>query len=133
VGRTLGDYVEGAFLAGAYPRSGFAGSLRSSFTPGAARRARVDVALLTNRTLGATTRWVRAVRRTAYLSVLAPRGIPAGVTAAVDLVLLVDRGDRVAQRVRLRGRLLLTPAGAGRWRIFGYDLTRTQGPAGATP
>jgi hypothetical protein len=75
---------------------------------------------------------VRAVRRTAYLAVLAPRQHVAGLTAAVDLVFVVDRGDDPAQRVRLRGRLLLTRVDAG-WRIFGYDLRRTQTPtAGGT-
>ncbi len=51
---------------------------------------------------------MRATRRTAYLSVLAPYKVAAGVTAKVDLVFVVDRGDRTAQRVRLAGRLLLT-------------------------
>ncbi len=132
VGRTLSAYVGAAFLTGDYPRSDFTGSFSTSFTRGAARRARADLALLTNRPLGPTTQAVRAVRRTARLSVLAPGRTPVGVTAAVSLVLLVDRGERVAQRLRLRGRLLLTPGPAGTWWIFGYDLARSQTPAGRT-
>ena len=69
----LAGYFDAAFLSGPYPRSDFAGSF-GSFTPGAARRARGDVALLTDRRFGATTHAVRATRRTAYISVLAPRG-----------------------------------------------------------
>ncbi len=61
---------------------------------------------------------------------LAPKQHPAGVTAAVDLVFLVDRGDQPAQRVHLKGRLLLTHGkDGGRWTIFGYDLNRSQAPA----
>ncbi len=130
VGRTLSDYVAAAFLAGDYPRSDFAGSFSSSFTPGAARRARAHLAVLTNRPLGPTTRAVRAVRRTAYLSVLSPDRRPVGVRAAVHLVLDVDRGDRGTVRLRVRGRLLLTPGRQGTWRIFGYDLDLSRTPAG---
>lgn len=126
VRRTLASYVDAAFLSGTYPRSDFSGAFSSSFTSGAARRAGADASLLTNRSLGRSTRSVRATRRTAYLSVLAPQGKVAGVTAAVDLVFLVDRGDRARQRVHLHGRLLLTRGAAGGWRIFGYDVSRSQ-------
>jgi hypothetical protein len=132
VRRTLTIYVDAAFLAGDYPRSRFAGSF-ASFTPGAARQARGDLALLTNQPLGSTTRSVRATRRTAYLSVLAPRQHVAGVTAVVDLVFLVDRDRAPAERVAVRGRLLLTRGASGPWRIFGYDVTRSQSPARTGP
>jgi hypothetical protein len=129
VGRAVSAYVDAAFLSGDYPRSDFGRSF-SSFTAGATRSARHDQDLLTNRELGTTTESVRATRRTAYLSVLAPYKVAAGVTARVDLVFVVDRGDRPAQRVRLAGRLLLTRNGdTGRWSIFGYDLHRSTTPA----
>jgi hypothetical protein len=57
--------------------------------------------------------------------VLAPKGEVAGITAAVDLELRVDRGSRPDRHVSLAGRLLLTPAAHGRWSIFGYDLHRS--------
>jgi hypothetical protein len=126
VGRTISAYVDAAFLTGRYPRSSFSTSFASSFTSGAARQARGEQALLTNQPFGRTTRSVRATRRTAYLSVLAPRQRVAGVTAAVDLVFAVDRGTAPPDRVELRGRLLLTRDPAGAWRIFGYDLDRSQ-------
>jgi hypothetical protein len=129
VGRTLSSYLDGAFLGGNYPRSDFDGSF-DAFTTGAATSARRDETLLTNRTLGPTTDHVRATRRTASLSVLAPEGSAAGVTAAVDVVLRVDRGTRPARRVHLHGRLLLTPRADGSWAIFGYDLARSTTPAG---
>lgn len=124
VGRTLSAYVDAAFLAGGYPRSDFEASF-GAFTEGGARQARRDIALLTNQPLGETTRTVQATRRTAYLSVLAPKGTVSGVTAAVDLVFRVDRGSRPGRRVRLKGRLLLTKDRSGSWTIFGYDLDRS--------
>ena len=127
VARTISAYVDAAFLKGDYPRSDFSGSF-GSFTAGAARDARRDQGLLTNRQLGPTTESVRATRRTAYLSVLAPYKVAAGVTAKVDLVFVVDRGDQPAQQVRLGGRLLLTRDKSGGWSIFGYDLHRSDTP-----
>lgn len=129
VRRTLSGYAGAAFLAGRYPRTDFRRSF-GEFTSGAAARARQDQDLLTNRSLGATTRSVRLARGTAYVSVLAPGGRPAGATAAVHWVFVVERGDQPAQRVRLEGRLLLTKDKAGAWRIFGYRLTRSATPAG---
>lgn len=127
VGRTISAYVDQAFLEGDYPRSDFATAF-GAFTSGGARQARRDVPLLTNQPLGGTTRTVQATRRTAYLSVLAPNGRVAGVTAAVDLVFRVDRGSRPGRRVRLKGRLLLTKDRTGRWAIFGYHLKRSAKP-----
>jgi hypothetical protein len=124
---TLTAYVDAAFLRGDYPRSDF-GDAFGSFTTGAAHDARGDQALLTNRPLGGSTTSVTATHRTAYLSVLAPRQHPAGLTAAVDLTFVVDRGDQQAQQVHLKGRLLMTHAKNGRWSIFGYDLSRSQTP-----
>ena len=130
VGRTVSAYVDAAFLGGAYPRSDFSGSF-GAFTPGAAKDARRDQGLLTNAAFGPSTESVRATRRTAYLSVLAPYKVAAGVTAEGRPGLLVDRGDRPAQRVQLTGRLLLTrDRRRRRWAVFGYDLAvrRRKGP-----
>ena len=127
VRRTLSSYVDEAFLRTDYPAARFAG-VPSPFTHTLASAVRRDRELLTNAPLAASTRSVRAARRTAYLSVLSQHGSPAGVTAAVDLVFAVDRGDRPGQRVELKGRLMLTPAPGTGWRIFGYDLARSQRP-----
>ena len=124
---TLTAYVDAAFLRADYPRSDF-GDAFGTFTAGAAHDARGDQVLLTNRSLGGSTTSVAATHRTAYLSVLAPKQRPAGVTAAVDLTFVVDRGDQQAQQVHLKGRLLMTHSEKGRWSIFGYDLSRSQTP-----
>jgi hypothetical protein len=131
VGATLTSYVDAAFLSGRYPRSDFSDAF-ASFTPGAAAQARQQLGLLTNRQLGPSTVSVRAVRRTAALSVLAPSSVAAGVTARVDLDLLVKRSAGSPQRVRLTGRLLLTRLAGGRWAIFGYDVARSDTPVRST-
>jgi hypothetical protein len=127
VGSVVRRYVDAAFLAGDYPRGDFANAF-STFTSGAARKARRDRGLLTNARFGPTTESVRALRRAAYLSVLAPYDVAAGVTAKVDLLFLVDRGDRPAERVRLTGRLMLGRDKTNGWKIFGYDLARSDVP-----
>jgi hypothetical protein len=131
VGRVIGGYLDAAFLRGPYPRSDFSDSF-GAFTRGAARTARRDQALLTNRGLGPSTASVRAVRRTAYLSVLAPFEVAAGVTANVALDLVVRRSSGPPQRVRMSGRLLLTRDDRGGWSIFGYDLSRSDTAARST-
>jgi hypothetical protein len=130
VRRVLTAYVDAAFLAGRYPRSDFTDAF-TTFTTGAARTARRDRDLLTNERFGASTESVRAVRRTAYLSVLAPSEVAAGVTARVDLDLVVRRSTGPSERVRLQGRLLLTrdpDNGHNGWSIFGYDVSRSDTP-----
>lgn len=130
VRRSLASYVDGAFLGGRYPRTDFRAAF-GVFTAGAAPAARRDQALLTDRPLGSTTSGVRALRRTAYLSVLSPHGKVSGVTAALNLVFAVDRGDDPGRKVHLTGRMLLTRDAKGRWAVFGYDLARSQTAAGS--
>jgi hypothetical protein len=127
VQHALSSYVDAAFLRTDYPAGDFAGAARP-FARTLASAVRRDRGLLTNAPLAGSTRGVRATHRTAYLSVLAPHGAPAGVTAAVDLAFAVYRGDRAPQRVELKGRLLLSPGPGHGWRIFGYDLDRSQRP-----
>lgn len=124
VGRVVSAYFDDAFLSGAYPRSGF-GDAFDTFSSGAARLARRDKGLLTNISLGPTTEQVVARRQTAYLSVLAPHKVAAGVTALVNLRYLAERGDRPDKEVTVKGRLILTRTKSGGWQIFGYDLSRS--------
>jgi hypothetical protein len=119
---TVLAYVEAAFL-GDYPRSDGFGDAFPGFTPGARALARKDAGVLTGRRF-ADAAEVTATAASAYVSVVAPDGRPVGATArvSVDLEVLPDRGE--PRPVRLRGRLLLTPSADG-WRVFGYDLSRS--------
>ena len=129
----VGRYLKVAFLD---PRSRSdtsdeaATSRFPGFTPGARVQAVADRRLLTAASLRDADR-VTPVLATAYVSVVAPQGKPVGATArlALDLRVSADEGNRPV-RVRVRGRLLLTPTSQG-WRIFGYDLAQSgAGPEG---
>lgn len=127
VGRAVDRWYRAAWLGDDYPRGGFGRSSFPGFTDGARRNARRDRRLTTNAALGRRIDEVRAVTRDVRVDLFAPGGRPAGATARVRLV-LVTSGD-AERRVRVSGRLLLTP-GKERWRIFGYDLARSDRPAG---
>jgi hypothetical protein len=129
VGAVVTAYFEDAFLGGDYPRSDFDDAF-ATFTPGAAEQAKHDRDLLTNIDLGPTTDSVVASRQTAYLSVLAPHKVAAGVTALVDLRFVADRGDEPDKEVTVKGRLMLTRKNDGGWTIFGYDLTQSASTVG---
>lgn len=124
IGAVVSSYFEDAFLGGEYPRTDFDGAF-ATFTGGAADQAQRDRDLLTNAALGPTTESVVARRQTAYLSVLAPHRVAAGVTARVHLRFVADRGDEPDQEVTVKGRLMLTRTNDGDWTIFGYDLTQS--------
>ncbi len=123
VAAVLQEYVDEAFL-GDFPRADFANAF-STFTPGAAKVADKEAELITGAAYSEAES-AGAETLTADLSVLAPRGKPAGVTATVRFVFDYDDDS-----VTYAGRLLLTPQ-KGTWRIFGYDLTRDDQATGAS-
>lgn len=124
VGKVVSAYFDDAFLDGDYPRDDFHGAF-TTFSAQAAKQAWRDRDLLSNSDLGPSTESVLARRRTAYLSVLAPHKVAAGVTARVDLRFLADRGDAPDKVVTVKGRLMLTRKQDGGWKIFGYDLSQS--------
>ena len=119
----LARYLDAAYLGGTYPRSDFSAAY-ASFTPAVRAQARHDGWLLTNRSLGPTAQAVVARKQAAYLSVLAPYSVAAGLTARLHLEYVVDRGARPARQVTVTGRLMLTRHGHG-WAIFAYDVSRS--------
>ena len=124
VRRTVSEYVDTAFLGGTYPRNDFSDSF-GAFTAGAQQQARRDVDLLTNKELGPTTESVTPKVQAAYLSVLAPYKVAAGVTARLRLRFVADQGSQGEKQVTVQGRLLMTRKKSGGWAIFGYDLSRS--------
>jgi hypothetical protein len=124
VGHAVSTYVDGAFLGGGYPRSDFSDAF-SAFSAGVRRQAWRDRNLTTNRLLGPSTRSVTAKEQSAYLSVLAPYKVAAGVSARLTVRFVADRGDSPAKQVTVRGRLMLTRKASGGWKIFGYHLSRS--------
>ncbi len=120
VGEAVDSWIDGGFVGVDYPRDSFDSAFRS-FTPPAKRDAERQQRLMTNWDLRKKIDGVDVTRRTVTVDVLAPRGRPAGATAHVDLVFTT--GGDTTDRVTVRGRLFLSP-GHGRWRIFGYDVSR---------
>jgi len=128
-GRTVAAYFDDAFLGGSYPRDDFAHAF-DTFSAGAADQARRDRDLLTNIALGPSTEAVVPKEKKAWLSVLAPNKVAAGVTARIRLVYLAERAEQADQRVRVTGRLLLTRKRSGGWQVFGYDVAQSARPVG---
>lgn len=115
----LRQYVQEAFLdPEASPRTAY-----GVFTDGAARLARRRGALLWQADLEAEEVRVRRVR--AAVNAYAPAGRAVGATVRLDLVLEAVPTDDDVERVRLTGRLLVTPVGDA-WRVFGFDLRRSR-------
>lgn len=127
VARTLSTYFDDAFLGGGYPRRDFDGAF-GTFTRGAAEDARRDTELLTHADLGPRTESVTPRQKAAWLSVLAPNRVAAGVTARFRLVYEAALEDDTERRVTVQGRLLLTREVSGDWQIFGYDVRRNVAP-----
>jgi hypothetical protein len=120
VGEAVDTWIDGGFVGVDYPRDDFASAF-DAFTDPAKRDAGRQQKLMTNWDLRQKIDGVEVKKRTVTVDVMAPKGRPAGATARVDLVFTTS-GD-TQERVTVRGRLFLTP-GHGRWRIFGYDVSR---------
>jgi len=124
VGQAVDAWVDGGFVGVDYPRDSFPSAF-STFTPEARKDAERDKALMTLWGFRHRIDGVTATHRTVVIDVLAPRGRPAAATARVDLRLTTS-GD-VARKVEVTGRLFLTKAQDGSWRIFGYDVSKGAG------
>ncbi|HET7387717.1 MAG TPA: hypothetical protein VFJ19_13750 [Nocardioidaceae bacterium] len=130
VGKTVRSYFNAAFLAGPYPRKDFSSAF-SAFTKSAAHEARKDRRLLTNVHLGPTIQSVTPKIEGAYLSVLAPYKVAAGLSAHIHLEFVANRGDKPARRVIVKGRLSLTHGKSGKWQIIAYHVSRSSHVVGA--
>lgn len=121
VTEVVDGWLDAAFVEGDYPRSDFTDAF-PGFSDGAARQA-TGVGGMSNTNLGPKVSGVDVVKRWVRVDVLAPGGKPAGATARV--VLVMDLSGEVERRHRIKGRLVLRPAGGG-WEVFGFDVRRKQ-------
>lgn len=124
VGAVVSRWFDAAYLGGEYPRSEFSTSF-PAFTSRTTARARRDVKLMSNAALGPRISGVRATDRVVRVDLLGHRRRPVGATAQFRLVFQTS-GEAV-RRVRVTGRLLLTPTKRG-WRVVGYNVSRSAGP-----
>jgi hypothetical protein len=91
------------------------------FTRGAAELARPQRTVLWR--LAGREAEVEPRRLEGAVQAYAPGGVAQGATLRLDVALDVTRGERT-RRVRLTGRMLLTPVG-DTWRVFGFDVRRS--------
>jgi outer membrane murein-binding lipoprotein Lpp len=115
-------WFKAAYLDGDYPRTDFADSF-PGFTPGAAQDAKQDSGLMTNKQVGGDVDGVAADLKQVEVDLLAANHKAAGATARFTLV-FTTTGD-YAKEVSVKGRLFLTRGSEGKWRVFGYNVTRS--------
>jgi hypothetical protein len=128
VTRAVDGWFDAAYVGGDYPRETFADAF-PRFTKGAADEAGRDVMLMTNAELGQRIDGVTPKIRRLTVDLLGVRGVAQAATARVRLVFVTEGG--VQRRVTVAGRLRLVRQNRV-WRVFGYDITKAEVPAGAT-
>ena len=121
VSHAVDQWFDGAYVAGPYPRKG-TGHAFQSFTPGAAKLAYRQRKLTSNAGIASRIDGVQATRRWVKIDVLAPHGVIAAATAHVKLRFKTT--GQVERKVFVKGRLFLTRNGKGRWKVFGFDISK---------
>ena len=111
-----------AYLGGDYPRADFADAF-PGFTPGAAKLATADAALLSNAAVGPRIDEVEAVAKEVSVDILSPRSTPSAATARIRLEFTTT--GELEQQVLVTGRLMLAVDAKGNWQIVGYDVSRS--------
>lgn len=122
--RALGSWMSSGFGAGTDSSDAFV-----AYTPGAAGLARRQAAVTTTTRLEPELVETVPTRRQARVSVLAAGGRAVGASADVVLVVVGAHADGSSIEVVVRGDLELTPTSDG-WKVFGFELARSQGPPG---
>ncbi|MGD9959520.1 hypothetical protein [Nocardioides sp.] len=115
-------WFEAAYVGGDYPRTDFEDAF-PGFTPGAAKDATGDLAMMSNAGIGGDVETVTADVKKIDVDLLAAKNRAAGATARFTLV-FTTTGD-AAKKVMVKGRLFLTPKASDTWQVFGYNVTRT--------
>ena len=122
VAPVVDGWFEAAYLSGDYPRKDFAQAF-PGFTKGAADDAKRDAALMTNKDIGGDIDSVSAEIKEVAVDLLAADRKAAGATARFTLVF--KTAGNYAKQVSVKGQLFLTKGDDGKWRVFGYKVTRS--------
>lgn len=113
-------WIDAAHVGGEWPRA-IGDEAYAGFTPAAAEAAQADAELTSAARFSEQVESVTVDRRRVRVDLVGARGRAVGATARVVLTYATSGEEDVT--VRVRGRLLLTPAKQG-WKIFGHDLTQ---------
>jgi hypothetical protein len=122
IGPVVDGWFDAAYVGGKFPRTDF-GDAFPGFTPGAVKDARKDIALMTNVQSGADITSVTTDDKTVAVDLLAAKQKAAGATARFTLDFTT--AGTAPEEVRVKGQLFLTRDTKNRWRIFGYNVTRS--------
>ena len=122
VAPVVDGWFEAAYLSGDYPRTDFQKAF-PAFTKGAADDAKRDAALMTNKEIGGDIDSVSAQIKEVDFDLLAAERKAAGATARFTLVF--KTAGTYAKQVSVKGQLFLTKRDDGKWRVFGYKVTRS--------
>ncbi len=128
VTRVVDGWFDAAYVGGDYPRESFADAF-PRFTRGAADEAGRDVMLMTNADVGQRIDGVDTKIRRLTIDLLGVQGEAEAATARVRLVFVTQGG--LERRVTVAGRLRLVRQNRV-WRVFGYDITKADVPAGGS-
>lgn len=123
IARPIASWIDAAY-AGSYPRASYTGAFRG-WTPDARRLAKRDREITTNAAVGKRLVALVVDKRGVKLYVFATRGRTGGATAQVSIGLTGQKQGGVPHSYAVTGRVYLLRDG-GRWRIFGYDLSRRE-------
>lgn len=121
VAAVVDAYLDNAYL-GDFPRASF-DEAYGAFTQDARADAERDADLLSNAAIGDRIEVATATKRRATLDVLAVEGKARGVTARFTLDF--ETAGELERAERVKGYLLLAREGEG-WKVFGYDVTRSE-------
>jgi len=121
-GAVVDRWFEAAYLGGDYPRSSFKDSW-PGFTRDTRRQAVSDKRLTSNAGIGPKTESVVARRKQVLVDVLAWKGKQRAATARFTLVF--DATVKRTARHKVTGRAVLVLDRKGRWRVVGYDVSRS--------
>ena len=122
VTKAVDSWIDGAYVAGDYPRTDFSDAF-AVFSKDAAKLAKRDRQLMSNAKIGDRVDSVTVKTRRLRIDVLADKGTAAGVTGR--FVVVLDLDGKIQRTDRIAGRLFLDYVGKG-WQVFGYDVKRGQ-------
>lgn len=123
IARPIASWIDEAY-AGSYPRASYAAAF-GGWTSDARRLAKRDREITTNAAVGKRLVALVVDKRAVKLYVFASKGRSGGATAQVRIALTGQLRGGVLHSYAVTGRVYLLRDG-GRWRIFGYDLSRRE-------
>lgn len=124
VKKVVDTWIDAAYL-GEFPRQDFAAAY-AGFSAGAKQQALRNKGFLSNAAIAGRIESATASERRVDLDVVAARGHAIGVTARVRLVF--ETTGELERTDKVEGRLYLSRDRSDplTWRVFGYDMTRSE-------